>query len=359
AGQPSGAKAAARVRIALATSQIALSMTLLGASGCFALSLLNVSRVDLGIRIDHLVAFRLSPDLNGYSADRTRLLFQRLEDELRAAPGVSAVTVSAVPMLAGRNRARDIAVQGFNAGPDTDSNSRYNKVGPGYFSALGIPLVAGREFTDADTIHSAKVALVNQTFARKFGLGNDAVGKLLGHGSGYRSPLDTTIVGIVADAQYSQVKEHVPPQFFLAYRQDREPGAMEVYVRTSRDLAQAASAIAAVVTRLDPNLPVEDLKTLRDQVRDNTFLDRTMTMLSAAFAILATVLAAIGLYGVIAYTVAQRTREFGLRMALGATPGRLRRMVLGQVAVMTLVGGLIGLAGAAGVGKAARSVLFH
>jgi predicted permease len=361
AGQPSGAKRAARTRLLLATSQIALAMMLLASSGFFVKSLLNVSRVDLGFKVDHVATFGLSPDLNGYSFDRTRLFFQRLEDELRAAPGVTAVTVSNVPLLAGTNRARDVAVQGFKAGPDTDSNSHYNKVGPGYFSALGIPLITGREFTDADTVNSAKVALVNQTFAKKFGLENDAVGKSMGWapGEGYRSKLDTTIVGVVEDAKYSEVKQKVPPQFFVPYRQDKEPGGMHVYVRTFGDIAQAASAITAVVKRLDPNLPIEELETLPDQVRNNTYLDRMMTTFSAAFALLATLLAAIGLYGVLAYTVAQRTREIGLRMALGAAPNRVRGMVLRQVAIMTLVGTLVGLAGALGVGKGAQSILFQ
>jgi len=361
AGQPSGAKGAARVRQLLATSQIALAMMLLASSGFFVKSLLNVSRVDLGFKVDHVATFGLSPDLNGYSSDRARLFFQRLEDELRAAPGVTAVTVSNVPLLAGHNRARDVAVQGFKAGPDTDSNSHYNKVGPGYFSALGIPLIAGREFTDADTVNSAKVALINQTFAKKFGLGNDAVGKLMGWapGDGYRSKLDTTIVGVVEDAKYSEVKQKVPPQFFVPYLQDKGLGGMHVYVRTSVDIAPAASAITAVVKRLDPNLPIEELETLPEQVRANTFLDRMMTTLSSAFALLATLLAAIGLYGVLAYTVAQRTREIGLRMALGAAPDRVRGMVLRQVAIMTAVGALVGLAGALGVGKGAQSILFQ
>ena len=361
AGQPSGAKGAARARLVLATSQIALAMTLLASSGFFVKSLLNVSRVDLGFKVDHVVTFGLSPDLNGYSFDRTRLFFQRLEDELRAAPGVTAVTMSNVPLLAGSNRSRGVAVHGFNAGPDTDSGSRYNRVGPGYFSALGIPLIAGREFTDADTVNSAKVALVNQTFAKKFRLGNDAVGKLMGWapGEGYRSRVDTTIVGVVEDAKYSEVKQTVPPQFFVPYRQDEGLGGMHVYVRTSGDVAQAASAITAAVKRLDPNLPIEELKTLPEQVRNNTYLDRMMTTLSAAFALLATLLAAIGLYGVLAYTVAQRTREIGLRMALGAAPDRVRGMVLRQVAIMTLVGVLVGLVGALVVGKGAQSILFQ
>jgi ABC-type antimicrobial peptide transport system permease subunit len=177
--------------------------------------------------------------------------------------------------------------------------------------------------------------------------------------NGYRNPLDTTIVGIGADAKYSEVKQVVPPQYFLPYRQDKQPGGMHVYMRTSGDLAQAAAVIAAVVKRIDPNLPIEELETLPEQVRNNTYLDRMMTTLSAAFALLATLLAAIGLYGVLAYTVAQRTREIGLRMALGAAPDRVRGMVLGQVAIMTLVGTLVGLAGALGVGKGAQSILFQ
>jgi len=361
AGQPSGARVAARFRVLLATSQIALAMTLLASSGLFVKSLQNVGRVNLGFTVDHVVTFGLSPDLNGYSSERTRLFFTRLEEELRAAPGVAAVTVSKAPIVAGKNLVRGVAVQGFKAGPDTDTSSHYNRVGPGYFAALGIPLVAGREFTEGDSVNSAKVCVVNQTFAKKFGLGADAVGKFMGWapGEGYRSALDTTIVGVVADAKYSDVKQKVPPQFFVPYRQDVAPGGMHVYVRASGDMAQAASAITTVVKRLDPNLPIEALETLPEQVRNNTFLDRMVTTLSAAFAILATILAAIGLYGVLAYTVAQRTREIGLRMALGAAPGRVRAMVLRQVAMMTLVGALAGLAGALGVGRAAQSMLFQ
>jgi putative ABC transport system permease protein len=359
AGQPSGAKGAARFRLTLATSQIALAMLLLASSGFFVKSLRNISRVDLGVKVDHLVTFGLSPDRNGYSVDRIRLFYQRLEDELRTAPSVTAVTLSNVAILTGHNRNRDIAVQGFNAGPDTDSRSRYNRVGAGYFAVLGIPLLVGREFTDADNVNSAKVAIVNQTFAKKFGLGNDAVGKLMGSDGGYRSKLDTIIVGVVEDAKYSEVKQEAPPQYFLPYRQDPGLGAMHVYVRASGDVAQAASAITAVVKRLDPNLPIEALETVSAQARANTFLDRMMTTLSAAFALLATLLAGIGLYGVLAYTVSQRTREIGLRMALGAAPARVRGMVLRQVATMTLVGTLVGLAGALGVGRGVQSFLFQ
>jgi predicted permease len=359
AGQPSGARGAARFRLALATAQIALSMMLLAASGLFVKSLVNVSRVDLGIRTDNVITFGVSPELNGYKPEQTRIFFERLENELRAVPGVTGVTVALVPLLAGSNWGNDVAVQGFQGGPDVDSNARFNEVGAGYFSTMGVPLMAGREFTDADNATAPKVAIVNEEFVKKFNLGRDAVGKLIGSGSGYRGKLDTTIIGVAQNAKYSEVKRKVPPLFFRPYRQDEDLGSASIYVRTAGDPAQSASSVTAVVKRLDPNLPLEDLKTLTQQVRDNTFLDRMMTTLSSLFGGLATLLAAVGLYGVLAYTVSQRTREIGLRMALGAAPGNVRSMVLRQVAWMTLVGGVVGLAGAVWVGKQAESILFE
>jgi len=358
-GQPSGARGAARFRLVLATSQIALSMLLLAASGFFVKSLLNVSRIDLGIKSDNIISFRVSPTLNGYKGERVLVFYQQVEEQLRALPGATAVTASMVPLLSGSNWGNDVAVQGFEAGPDTDNNSRYNEIGPGYFSAMGTPLMSGREFTEADTLQGQKVAIVNETFAKKFKLGRDAVGKMMGSGRGYRSPLDTLIVGVVQDAKYSDVKRQIPPLFFRPYRQDAALGSASFYVRTAADPAQMASAVTGVVRRLDPNLPVDNLKTLAQQVKDNTFMDRMMTTLSSLFAGLATLLAAVGLYGVLSYTVSQRTREIGLRMALGAAPGRVRAMVLRQVAWMTLVGGIIGLAGAVGVGYSASTILFE
>jgi predicted permease len=359
AGQPSGARGAARFRLALATTQIALSMLLLAASGFFLKSLVNISRVELGMRTDHVMSFRISPALNGYTADRSRVFFERLEEELRATPGVTGTTVAAVALISGSNSGNDVAVQGFEAGPDTDSNSRINWVGPGYFSTMGVPLIAGREFTAADLLAAQKVTIVNEEFVKKFKLGRDAVGKMIGSGRGYRSPLDTVIVGVVRNAKYSQVKGQVPPLFFRPYRQNATIGSLSFYVRTAGDPVQMASAINAVVRRLDPHLPVTNLKTLDQQVRDNTFIDHMMTTLSSVFAGLATLLAAVGLYGVLAYTVSQRTREIGLRMALGAAPGRVRAMVLRQVAWMTLIGGVVGLAGAVGIGYSAGSILYE
>jgi len=358
AGQPSGARAAARFRTSLATAQIALSMALLVAAGLFVKSLINVSRVDLGLKVDNVVTFSISPALIGYKPEQSLALFERLEGELSSQPGVTGVTDSLVPLLAGSNWGSDVGVEGFKAGPDTDSNSRFNEVGPGYFRTLGIPLMSGREFTRADAGTSAKVAIVNEAFAKKFGLGRDAVGKRMGAG-GWNGPKDIEIVGLAQNAKYSEVKRDIPPVFFRPYRQDDKLGFINFYLRTAIDPEQLISTIPKVVARLDPNLPVEDVKTMPQQVRDNVFLDRFISVLATAFASIATLLAAIGLYGVLAYTVAQRTREIGLRMALGAAPSRVRGMIFRQVGVMTLVGGAIGLAAAIGLGRLAQSLLYQ
>ena len=359
AGQPSGARAAARFRTSLATTQIALSMALLVSAGLFTKSLFNVSRVNLGLTVDNVITFGVSPQLNGYKDERSKQLFEQLENELNAVPGVAGVTAALVPLLAGDNWGNDVSVEGFPAGPDTDTSSRFNEIAPGYFRTLGVPLIAGREFTRADAAGAPKVAIVNETFANKFNLGRNAIGKRIGDRGGAAPKLDTEVVGLVQDAKYSEVKQKIPPLFFRPYRQDDRLGQLTFYVRTASDPAALLALVPKVVSRIDPKLPVENLRTMPQQVRENVFLDRFISVLSAGFAGLATLLAAIGLYGVLAYTVSQRTREIGLRMALGAAPSRVRGMVLRQVGLMTIVGGVIGLIAAVWLGHVAQSLLFE
>jgi predicted permease len=336
--------------------QIALSMALLIAAGLFIRSLMNVSRVDLGVNVDNVITFGVSPHLNGYDVTRSHTFFERLEDELKAVPGVTAVAASMVPLLSGSNWGSGVSVQGFEAGPDTDTHSNFNQISPGYFRTLGIPLMAGREFTRADSATAPKVAIVNEAFAKKFNLGRDAVGKRMSSGG---PNLDMEIVGVVQNAKYSEVRQQLPPIFFVPYAQSTSLGTMHFYTRTSLDTDRMLGATPGVLSKLDANLPVEDLKTMPQQVRENVFMDRMVSTLSAAFASLATLLAAVGLYGVLAYTVGQRTREIGLRMALGADAARMRAMILKQVGWMTLVGGAIGIVGAYYLGKGAESLLFE
>jgi predicted permease len=239
-----------------------------------------------------------------------------------------------------------------------DANARFNAVGPGYLSTLGIPLLAGREFTAADGPGRPSVAIVNEAFVKKFNLGSPVVGKRMSTGGSGNRELETEIIGVMQNAKYSQVKAEIPPLFFTPHRQDTRIGFLNFYVRTSLNTSDLMRAIPALVARLDPNLPIEQIKTMPQQVRENVFIDRMIGTLSSSFAVLATLLAAIGLYGVLAYTVAQRTREIGVRMALGANARTVRGMVLRQVGVLTLIGGLIGMAAAIGLARAARSLLF-
>jgi predicted permease len=352
-----GGRAAARFRTGLVTAQIALSMALLIMSALFLRSLVNVTRVNLGMQVDHVSTFEIVPQRTGYDSARSALLFGRVEQELAALPGVTGVTSGLVPLLSGDNWGNSVHVQGYNCAPDVDCGSRYNEIGPDYFRSLGVRLAAGREFTDADRLGAARVAIVNQTFAKKFGLGNDAVGKFMGQDD--NDSLNVQIIGVVPDVKYSQVKDTVPPVFYRPWRQDASVGSLNFYVRSSMPPERMLATMRETMKRIDPQLPVEELKTMPQQVKENVFLDRMISILSSAFALLATLLAGIGLYGVLSYSVTQRTREIGVRMALGADAPRVRRLVMRQVGVMLLVGGGIGLAAALALGRAARSLLFE
>ena len=355
-GKHSGTRAATRFRSSLVTVQIALSMALLICAGLFVRSLMNVSRVNLGLSVDKVVTFSLAPERNGYTREQSRQFFLRAEQALGAVPGVTGVTSALVGVLQGNSWGNDVEVQGWKSGPDIDSNSRMNQVGAGYFKTLGVPLVSGREFTDQDRLGAPMVAIVNEAFARKFKLGRDAVGKRIDL-SGSKD-LRMEIVGLVKDAKYSDVKAEVPPVYFTPWGQDSTTASLDFYVRTAGDPSTLVRTIPQIIAQLDPQLPVQDLKTLPQQIRENVYLDRMISTLSAAFAALATLLAAVGLYGVLAYTVAQRTREIGVRMALGADSGRVRTMVLRQVGRMTIIGGAIGIVGALALEKTARSLLY-
>jgi predicted permease len=351
----SSSRSSRRFRASLATGQIASATALLALAGLFAVSLVNIGRADLGIRRDGLVTFKLSPELNGYSPERSSALFDRLEAELRALPDVRSVSAATIPILADEGWHNHMQVEGMPADPDRESSAAVTRTGTDYFRTLGVPFLAGRDFTAADATGAPRVAIVNESFARKFNLA-EPVGRRMATGRGNK-PLDIQIVGLVADLKYSSVREPAPPQFFLPFRQE-PPGTLTFYVRTAGDPRALFGAITAAVSRLDDTLPVARLQTIDDQIAENTSFERLLSVLSRAFAGLAIALAAIGLYGVVAYSVAQRTREVGVRIALGASPGDVHRLVLGSVGRMAAVGCVLGCAAAFGLARLAQFMFF-
>jgi predicted permease len=357
-GKLSGGRAAAKFRTSLVTAQVALSMALLISAGLFIKSLRNISRVNLGIRIDNVATFGIAPARTGYDSTRAWALYRRVEDALAAIPGVTGVTSSSIQLLASNNWGEGVSVEGFKKEPntDTDFGSRSNAVGANYFTVLGVPLAAGRDFKISDYSSAERVAIVNETFAKKFHLWPNAVGKHMSVGN---DSLNITIIGLAKDAKYSEVKDTVPPVFMRPWRQAGTWSSNNFYVRSSVPAEQILRTIPAVMKTLDPNLPVDRLKLLPQQVEDNVYMDRMISTLSASFAALATLLAAVGLYGVLAYSVAQRTREIGIRMALGAQSTEVMRMVLMQGMRVITIGLAAGIVVALIFSRVMRSLLFE
>jgi predicted permease len=359
ASQTLGGQGAAQIRNGLAGMQIAFSMVLLVLAGLFAQSLANVARIDLGIDIDSLVSFNVSPRANGYGPERTLAVYDQIEQALSAQPGVAGVSSAAIPLLAGRGFGVTTSVDGFADGARPVEAS-VNLVGPTFLETVSIGLREGRGLMNADMAGPPRVALVNERFVSAYGLQDGAVGRHIELGD---TPIE--IVGVVADTAYSQVKSDVPPQIIVPRALDTSnpllsflASSATFYVRTAIDPDALVAAIPRVVASVDPALPVSNVITLRRQAQENIFVDRLVTILSASFAVLATLLAAIGLYGVLAYGIAQRTRELGLRLALGAEPGNLRAMVVRQVAGVTIIGIALGAVAAIVLGRVAQALLY-
>ena len=356
ADQRGGGRTAARFRTTLATIQVGVSMVLVVLALLFTRSLANITRVDPVVQPDGLVMFSVAPQRSGYTPARAATLFQQLREELAALPGVSAVSSSTTPLLADNERVTSVFVERVDATPATDNSSRYDEVGDGYFRTLGIPLMAGREFTASDSVNAPNVAIVNEQFVRKFGLERAAVGRRM---SVETPTLDTEIVGVVKNFPHSSFRDAAAPMYFVPFRQGtKRPGFMIFFVRTSLGTDQLMGDIRSAVFRLDRNLPIETARTMHDTIRGATGRERLMGVMIGAFAVLALLVAAVGLYGVLAYTVSQRTAEIGLRMALGATRTTVRWMVLRHMTVISVGGGALGMTAALVLGQAAQTMLF-
>jgi predicted permease len=354
----SGGRTNVRVRKFLLTSQIALTAVLLSAAGLFAHSLLNLKTQDLGVRPDHVLEFSISPELNRYTPPQTIALADRIRKSMGPLPGVRSASESEIPMLANSNSSSNVTVPGYNAQEDEDMNVDQNFVGPNFLATMGIPLLNGREFSEADTGTSPKVAIINEAMARRFFAGRNPIGLRFGFGGGKDVKLDTEIVGIVKDSKNTDVKQAARPFAFLPYSQSEHAGNATFYVRTNQDPVALTATVRNLIAGFDANLPVYGVKTLTAQVDEIMFTDRLVTIFSLCLGLLASLLAAVGLYGVMAYVVARRTREIGIRMALGATQQNVAWMILREILGMLAAGLCAGLIAAYGIGRVVESLLF-
>jgi predicted permease len=342
----------------LMISQVALTAVLLVVAGFFAQSLVNLKRLDLGLRTDHVVQFSISPELNRYTPARAIALADRVREAIAVLPGVRSVSATEMPVLANSNSSSNITPEGYTASDTENMNVNQNWVGPDYFTAMGIPLVSGRDFGERDATSSPKVAIINETMAQRFFSGRNPLGLRFAFGAGNNVHPDIEIVGVVKDSQQASVRDPKTPFAYLPYTQSPHFGTATFYVRTGQDPAALGGALRQVVQKYDSNLPVHDMKTLAEQVDEIEFSDRLLTFFSLCLGLLAALLAAVGLYGVMAYMVARRTREIGIRMALGATQGNAQWLILREVVWMSIAGLAIGLPAAYAVGRLVESQLF-
>ena len=355
----SAGKQSMRLRQALVVSQIALSMTLLVTAGLLARSFYNITRTNLGLDPQHVLQFSVDPELNGYTVPQALDLSERLSQSLGGLPGVQASSSARIPVMSQGASRSNLSIEGYEFGSGERDHAARNWIGPRFFSTLGLTLLSGRSFHGQDRADGPRVAVINQTMASLYFQGRSAVGSRFGFGKGGPESLNIEIVGVVQDSKHSSARDQAEPYVYMPLSQLGGLGKVTLYVRTAGDPEQLASAVRSQVQRLDPNLPVYDLKTFEAQIAETNTPDRMLMVLSSSFGILAALLAAIGLSGVMAYSVARRSREIGIRMALGALPRSMRRMVLREAGTMTLLGLAVGFPAAYGLGRLAESMLYQ
>ena len=335
----------------LVVVQVALSLLLLVGAGLFVRTLLNLQRVDPGFNTQNLLLFDVEPALIGYKDDKLRQIYGQIGERLEAVPGVQGVTFSRMPLLSQSSSSSNVFLrEALNATPD--SEGRIPPSGEGYrhvvrenfLQAMGIPLLSGRTFGPQDDTSSPKVVVVNQTFANKYFPNENAVGKRFTFDN--KKPDELEIIGIARDAKYTSQRDEIPPTVYSSYRQERPQSGATFEVRTTGDPSATIASVRSVVREIEPNLPVMNVKSQVEQADETLRMERLFAKLLTLFALLAQQLAAIGLFGVLAYTVSQRTHEIGIRMALGADRGSVLRMIVKQGMILVVIGVVLGVIGA-------------
>jgi predicted permease len=350
-----GAGSSLYLRKGLVAAQVALSFLLLFGAGLFVRSLQNLQGTDTGIDVDNLVTFQLSPALSGYDDERTFNFYQQLLERLHAAPGVKSAATAQVPLLAGDEWDSSMAVEGYTFKDGEDQQMFMNSLSPGYFKTMNIPMLEGRDFTRLDAKRETTVAIVNRKFAEQFYPGKSALGKRIGWGGGPQSKLTIEIVGVVENSLYEGPREGVRRQVFVP---NWGRGGVAFYVRTQNASEAAYAMVRREVQQLDASMPVYSLKTLEGQLDETLLTDHLIATLSGSFGLLATVLASVGLYGVMAFVVARRRKELGLRLALGAAPAGVLWLVMKEVVVLLAIGLAIGIPAAIGAGRFVSTQLY-
>ena len=347
----------ARWRKVLVAGQFALSLLLLVGAGLFGVSLIHLLTKNPGFEAENLATFAVDPLLNGYSKERSLTFFQDLERRLAALPGVTAVGAASGGPFDGSDRTGNVTVEGYRAHEDEDMQCAIDSVSAEYFHTMQIPLLAGREFTTSDGPAAPKVAVVNEQFAKFFFPDRSPLGRHLALGAG-DVKLNIEIVGVVRNSYHDSLREKIDRFIYIPYLQETHSGSLHYYVRSALNATAFASQIRRAVAELESNVPVYHLRTVQSQIAESVYSDRLVAWLTSVFGLLATTLAAIGLYGLVAYTVARRTAEIGVRVALGADARSVLWLIMREVLVLASVGIALGIPLALALGRVIKSQLF-
>lgn len=346
------------LRKGLVVAQVALSLLLLIGAGLFVHSLKNLKELDPGFRTANLVSFAVDPTLSGKPQAWSLDYYRRLSERLQSLPGVTSSTLAVIPVLDGNEWDNTVTVEGYSpkVGEYVDPHMQF--ASPGFFQTLRIPILAGRDFRAGDDAAAPKVGIVNQKFARKYFGNVSPIGRHVGEGGNPGTKLDIEIVGVVGDTKYESMRDEVPYELYLPYNQQEFVVGMTAYVHAAADPAGLFQTLRKVVTELDADVPLYQMRTLDQQVENSLITERLLATLSGGFGLLATLLAAMGLYGVMAFMVARRTREIGIRMALGASGGSVVWLVMREVMLLVGLGVAIGLPAALALTRLVRAQLF-